>query len=108
MAVVDVHTHFVPHGWPDLGDGMPRLRIESERDATIMLGTVEFRRITAHCWDASQRLADMDADGVDVQVLSPTPVFFSYDGPPDKAGRIARVFNDFALEVCAPAGARLV
>jgi aminocarboxymuconate-semialdehyde decarboxylase len=108
MAIVDVHTHFVPHGWPDLGDGMPRLRIDSERDATIMLGTVEFRRITAQCWDATQRLADMDADGVAVQVLSPTPVFFCYESAPAEAARIARVFNDFALEVCEPAGERLV
>jgi aminocarboxymuconate-semialdehyde decarboxylase len=108
MAVVDVHTHFVPHGWPELGAGMPRLRVDSERDATIMLGSAEFRRITAHCWDATQRLADMDADGVAVQVLSPTPVFFSYSSAPAEAARIAEIFNDLALDVCAPAGERLV
>ena len=74
MRVIDVHTHYVPHGWPTI-DGLPWLRVESERDAMIMVGDTEFRRIGAECWDAGARLADMDADGVDVQVVSPTPVF---------------------------------
>lgn len=47
-------------------------------------------------------LADMDADGVDVQVVSPTPVFFNYDTPVGEAEKIARIFNDLALEICAP------
>ena len=51
------------------------------RMAVIMVGATEFRRIGANCWDAAVRLADMDADGVDVQVVSPTPVFFSYGRP---------------------------
>ena len=76
--VIDVHTHYVPRGWPDLGPGTPWLRVETETDAVIMLGDREFRRIQADCWDAPTRLADMDADGIDAQVVSPTPVFFSY------------------------------
>jgi hypothetical protein len=68
----------VPMGWPDLGPGALSLRLESERDAVIMLRGREFRRITASSWDASVRLADMDADGIGIQVVSPTPVFFSY------------------------------
>ncbi len=74
----------------------------------ILLGSREFRRIGAECWDAQLRLADMDADGVDVQVVSPTPVFFSYGRDPVQAARIATVFNDLALEICAPAGGRLL
>ena len=54
------------------------------------------------------RLADMDADGVDMQVVSPTPVFFSYDRPGAEAAKVARIFNDLALEICAPAPRRLV
>jgi len=45
----------------------------------------------------------MDADGVDVQVVSPTPVFFSYSRPAAQGLKIARIFNDLALEICAPA-----
>jgi aminocarboxymuconate-semialdehyde decarboxylase len=106
--VVDVHTHYVPKGWPDLGAGAPTLRVDSEADAMIMLGAAEFRRIGAACWDASERLADMDADGVHSQVVSPTPVFFSYGRSPGEATRIARIMNDLALEICAPAPARLL
>jgi aminocarboxymuconate-semialdehyde decarboxylase len=106
--VVDVHTHYVPKGWPDLGVGAPSLRIETVTDAVIMLGSREFRRIQADSWDARARLADMDADGIGVQVVSPTPVFFSYAAGATQAIRIARIMNDLALEICAPAQGRLL
>ncbi|WP_061293349.1 amidohydrolase family protein [Herbidospora cretacea] len=102
--VVDVHTHLVPKGWPDLaarcgGTGWPWLRVDSERAAMIMVGETEFRPIGAEAWDPGTRLADMDADGVDVQVVSPTPVFFSYDRPAGQAVKVARIFNDLTLEM---------
>ena len=75
----------------------------------IMLGDREFRRIQADCWDAAVRLADMDADGVAAQVVSPTPVFFSYAARRRRRPtRIAQIFNDLALEICAPAPDRLL
>ncbi|MEW2462026.1 amidohydrolase family protein [Microbacterium sp. K41] len=113
MGTIDVHTHFVPSAWPDLstqvGPGLwPTLRVDSEREAMIMLGESEFRRIGDDCWDAEVRLADMDADGVEMQVVSPTPLFFSYDKSGDEAVKVARLFNDLALEICAPAPDRLI
>ncbi|MFI0351237.1 amidohydrolase family protein [Actinomadura sp. 9N407] len=105
---IDVHTHFVPNGWPDLGDGRPWLRPDSEREAMIMVGSSEFRRIRSDCWDAPLRLADMDEDGIDLQVVSPTPVFFGYDAPAGEAEKISRIFNDLALEICAPGEGRLI
>ncbi|MGQ4615834.1 amidohydrolase family protein [Nocardia sp. R7R-8] len=108
MDIIDIHTHFVPRGWPDLGDGQPWFRLESERDAMIMIGSQSFRRVGRECWDAEDRLADMDADGVCAQVVSPTPVFFGYDAPGPEATKIARIFNDLALEICAPGGGRLL
>lgn len=99
--ITDVHTHFVPKGWPDLGwPGAPSLRVESEREAVILVGGADFRRIRHEAWDPRVRLEAMDADGVDRQVVSPTPVFFGYDRPPAEGVRIARVFNDLALEIC--------
>jgi aminocarboxymuconate-semialdehyde decarboxylase len=108
VPAIDVHSHYVPKGWPDLGPGAPSLKIETERDAVIMLGDREFRRIQSDCWDASVRLADMDADGVQTQVVSPTPVFFSYALDVTQATRVARIMNDLALEICAPAPGRLL
>ena len=107
-GIIDVHTHFVPNGWPDLGEDQPWLRVESEAEAVIMVGSQEFRRVQANCWDAETRLAEMDADGVDTQVVSPTPVFFGYDQPCGEAEKVARIFNDVALEICEPGGGRLV
>ncbi|WP_217698407.1 amidohydrolase family protein [Streptacidiphilus griseoplanus] len=111
--VVDVHTHLVPRGWPELsaacgGTGWPWLRIDSERHAMIMVGENEFRPIGAECWDPAARLTDMDEDGVDIQVVSPTPVFFGYDRPADQAVKVARIFNDLTLETVAAGGERLV
>lgn len=108
VSAIDVHSHYVPKGWPDLGPGTPWLRIETERDAVIMLNGKEFRRIRADCWDAAVRLADMDADGVAAQVVAPTPVFFCYAAGVAQATRIAKIMNDLALEICAPAPGRLL
>jgi aminocarboxymuconate-semialdehyde decarboxylase len=74
----------------------------------IMLGQQEFRPIGPQSWDAEVRLADLDADGVDVQVLSPTPVFFGYDAPLAVAVDTARRVNDEALALCAAASGRLL
>ena len=82
--------------------------MDSATAATIMLGDREFRRITDACWNADTRLADMDADGIDVQVVLPTPVFFGYDRNAADAARIAAIFNDLTLEVTAQAPDRLV
>lgn len=113
MTVVDVHSHYVPHGWPDLaaacgGSGWPSLRVDSATEATIMLRGKEFRPITDACWNADTRLADMDADGVDIQVVSPTPVFFSYGRTGDQATAVSTLFNDLALEITEQDPARLV
>lgn len=108
MAVIDVHTHYVPQGWPELPGRDLTLRIDGPRAATIMQGTAEFRRITDNAWNADVRLADMDAAGVDAQVLSPTPVFFSYGSDPRDAAATAAILNDIALDIAGQAPGRLL
>lgn len=106
---IDVHTHFVPRGWPELPGADPAwLRVESEREAMIMVGSREFRRIESDCWDPAVRVADMDADGIAVQIVSPTPVFFGYAQTATDAARISAIFNDLALTICAGAPDRLI
>ena len=109
MTVIDIHTHNVPGQWPALGwDDAPWLRVDSAREATIMVGSREFRRVQANSWDQAERLADMASDGVDAQVVSPTPVFFSYDRSPREALRISEVFNDASLSLTESSGGRLI
>lgn len=108
-TAIDIHTHYVPKGWPELPGPDPAwLRIESEREAMIMVGTREFRRIQNDCWDPEVRLPDMDADGITLQVVSPTPVFFGYERSGADATKIATIFNDLALEICDGAPDRLL
>jgi aminocarboxymuconate-semialdehyde decarboxylase len=114
LPVIDIHSHDVPRGWPDLAQATgapgpwPSLRLDGERDAMILLGDEEFRRITEQCWNPEVRAADMDADGVDAQVVSPTPVFFSYERPASEAAAVARIFNDLTLEICSRLPERLI
>ena len=112
-AVIDVHTHVVPNGWPDLAvvtgsDGWPWLRADSERAAMIMVGEGEYRPIGCACWSAAERLADMDVDGIDRQVVSPTPLFFGYERDAGRGVKVARIFNDLTLECVADGGDRLI
>ena len=106
IRAVDLHSHFFPQTWPDFavrfgGDDWPWLKRIDEERAIVMVGSREFRPITAACWDAERRLADMDRDGVDVQVICATPVLFGYHRPVAQALYCAQYFNDALLELVA-------
>lgn len=72
-----------------------------------MVGDRFFRHIYSACWDPEKRLEEMDRDGVDMQVISATPVLFAYERPVQHALDCARLFNDAALELCAQGRGRL-
>lgn len=109
--IVDAHSHFFPKTWPDFaekfGGAWPWIKHTGEGQAMVYVGDREFRPITAACWDAETRLADMDRDGIDLQVICATPVLFAYDKPVEQAALVARHFNDAALELCAQGRGRL-
>jgi len=112
MNMVDIHAHFLPRDWPDLaarfGPGdWPWMKHTVAGEAMLMLGDKPFRPVTAACWDPKVRLADMDRDGVDVQIMCATPVLFGYHRPAAQALECAQIFNDAAREICAAAPRRL-
>jgi len=112
MPVIDIHNHFFPRQWPDLAarygtSNWPWIRHTEDGKAEIMVGDRFFRQIYSACWDAEVRLKEMDRDGVDMQVLSATPVLFAYDRPVEHALDCARLFNDAVLELCAQGKGRL-
>jgi aminocarboxymuconate-semialdehyde decarboxylase len=112
MPVIDIHNHFFPKQWPDLAarfgtPGWPWIKHIEPGKADIMVGDHFFRHIYSACWDPEVRLQEMDRDGVDVQVISATPVLFAYDRPAEHALDCARLFNDAALELCASGKGRL-
>ena len=112
MTVIDIHNHFFPRTWPDLAarygtPNWPSIQHTEPGKATILVGDRFFRKIYSACWDPEVRLREMDRDGVEMQVLSATPVLFAYDRPATHALDCARLFNDAALELCAQGKGRL-
>jgi aminocarboxymuconate-semialdehyde decarboxylase len=60
-----------------------------------MFGGQHYRRLDHRCWAPEPRLADMNRDGVAVQVLSPIPVTFCYQASAAGATELASAQNDF-------------
>ena len=112
MAVIDIHNHFFPRTWPDLAarygtPDWPWIKHTEAEKADIMVGDRFFRHIYSACWDPEVRLQEMDRDGVEMQVLSATPVLFAYERPIEHALDCAQLFNDAALKLCAEGKGRL-
>ena len=112
MPVIDIHNHFFPESWPDLAarygtPNWPWIKHTEPGKADIMVGDRFFRHIYSACWDPEVRLREMDRDGIDVQVVSATPVLFAYERPIEHALDCARLFNDAALELCGRGKGRL-
>ncbi len=110
--VIDIHSHFFPESWPDLAarfgtPDWPWLKHLGNGEAMVMRGDREFRRIQQNCWDPKLRLEELDRQGVDLQVISATPVLFAYDRPAKQGLEVARVFNEAALDFCKDAKGRL-
>ena len=96
-AVVDVHTHIVPAHIPDMAhgeQGWPSISVESDASASVMIKGRVFRKIDSRSWDVERRLADMRADGVDFQILSPMPELLSHWFNPEAGEALAEIIND--------------
>ncbi len=69
--------------------------------ACMMKGDKLFREVEANCYDAVERVKDMDATGVSVQVLSTIPVLFNYWAKPQDGLETSRFFNDHIANTVA-------
>jgi aminocarboxymuconate-semialdehyde decarboxylase len=110
-AIVDVHAHYFPADIADfasnLGDPRwPALVIDDAGAAgRIMLGDAVFREVRAPLWDLAARLADLDANGVELQLISPTPIMLTYWSEPGSGLAYMRAVNDsLAAQVAAAVG----
>lgn len=104
MHKIDLHTHILPHSWPDLQarygyGGFVQLEHRGPGCAHMVKDGQVFRVIEANCWDPETRLTECDRLGVAVQVLSTVPVMFSYWALPEHAYDLARLLNDHIAEV---------
>jgi aminocarboxymuconate-semialdehyde decarboxylase len=100
---IDLHTHGLPRDLPALGrryaGAWPEIVATGACTADLMVGERHFRSIDDRCWDPARRLADMAADGVALQVVSPIPVTFSYWLPAEGAAGLAAAQNEWLAEL---------
>jgi aminocarboxymuconate-semialdehyde decarboxylase len=101
---IDVHTHALDVDLPDLAqvylaDRWPGVERTSETEALLTFAGQPYRKIDHRCWSPDARLADMDRDGVAVQVLSPIPVTFCYEATAAGAAELASAQNEFFARI---------
>lgn len=67
----------------------------------MLLGDKPFRELDSRSWDVARRTEDMDADGVDIQLLSPMPELLSYWFSVGDAEHVADHVNAHIAEMVA-------
>lgn len=102
--IVDVHAHILSE------DMMKRLRKEAPElgfelsaidgfGATLRIGHIVQTPYARGGWDLDKRLADMEAAGVDMQVVTVVPQTFLYDLEPKRTEALADLQNQALSEL---------
>ncbi len=107
MKKIDFHTHILPPDWPNLRErygygGWVQLEDSAEPNKRNM--TVDgkfFRAVKDNCYAVEPRFEDMDATGVDMQVICTVPIMFAYWAEPQHTHDLAVLLNDHCAEVVA-------
>lgn len=114
MLKIDVHTHILPREIPrwkqKFGYGGFITLDHYKPCCARMLRDdgVAFRDIDENCWSTETRIAECDATGVDVQVLSTVPVMFSYWAKAQDGDEIARFLNDHTAGIVSEFPSRFI
>ena len=110
--MVDAHTHFIPLEFVDYlrsGEGPASVTVidREGRDPLISHSNGLAYPVFPLFHDASAKLEQMDADGIDVSLCSIVPSLFLYDAEPAETLRAHRVINDAGAEYAAASGGRI-
>ena len=105
MLKIDIHTHIIPENLPDYSkkfgyEGFVNLIKVNESEADMILFNENFRTIKCNCWSPNKRLKDYNDFNIDVQVISPIPIMFSYWADAKDALEVSQFINDFIASVC--------
>ncbi|MER6368314.1 MULTISPECIES: amidohydrolase family protein [Streptomyces] len=112
VPVVDFHGHLAVPAADALCAGTPGLAAELAAEArahsptSLAVNRAQLQRLAPRLTDVTTRLADLDAMGVDLQVVGPMPMHH-YWADADLAVRLARTVNEAVAEHCAVAPERL-
>lgn len=94
----DVHTHFFPRDLPPpsdgaIAEGWPVVVDQGQQVQVYQRGKL-VRVLDSSAWDSRSRFRDMERDGVDAQVIMPTPFTFLYDSDPALTIQYVQAQND--------------
>lgn len=112
-SMIDIHAHFLPEisqreAAEVEPERAPWLRIDAGGETgQIMVGEREFRPVYRALWDADFRVAELDAQGVALQLVCATPIMFGYAWEAARAADWAARMNDKAVAFCARQPTRL-
>lgn len=109
---IDIHTHIMPEKMPNwvakFGYG-EFIHLEHRNcKACMMKGDKLFREVESNCFNAVERISDMDGTGVSIQVLSTIPVLFNYWAKAADGLETSRFFNDHIAETVASMPSRFI
>jgi aminocarboxymuconate-semialdehyde decarboxylase len=113
LRKIDVHAHILSEETislmrkeaPKVG---PRLERIDDDFAVLEVAGTPYRPFPRGGWDMSRRLQDMDAAGIDVQVISNTPQTFLYNQEGRLAAALSALQNDEIAKAVAGNPTRLL
>jgi aminocarboxymuconate-semialdehyde decarboxylase len=112
LLTVDIHSHVLSRRAEELVrpyytlDKEPTLAFAT--DLTREINRLQRERVAPKQTLASERLADMDASGIDIQVLSPAPTQYCYWTEPELGREASRLINDDIAAMAAEDPKRFV
>jgi aminocarboxymuconate-semialdehyde decarboxylase len=110
---IDAHAHILAEETmalmrkeaPKVG---PRLERIDDDFAVLEVAESRYRPFPRGGWDMQRRLSDMDAAGIDVQLISNTPQTFLYNQDPSLTAALAALQNDQIAKAAAANPTRLM
>ena len=91
---IDLHAHVLTHEMMRLMQGVSATYAPRLEGSTLVVGDVRYPNSPTGTWDLDERLAHMDATGVQAQAVSVVPFTLGYDLEPRLAAELCRVQNE--------------
>ncbi|WP_300613093.1 amidohydrolase family protein [Trebonia sp.] len=110
--VIDTHGHMLVPEASGLAEGHPRESADAAAErasftaASVAANQSQLKRVWPQLTSARRRLADLDAMGVDIQLVGPMPMH-RYWAEPALAERLTTVINNAVAAHCADGAGRL-
>jgi aminocarboxymuconate-semialdehyde decarboxylase len=104
---IDLHCHLHTPAVEQLISDHPKRQAAAASEAravgaaSVDINARKFAALAPKLTQVDERLRDMDAMGVDVQVISPSPLQYHYWAEPDLADQLVRLQNEAVASYCA-------